>query len=343
MRRGQRPVRYIPGMNPTKTPIWLLVATVSLAASSLAAASFAAGGSIAAAPPRADTPVAIPSPHYISTTVGTLSGGPGRKATRRSTPSWLTVTHPIALADTTLPRLADFNPADRRQLALALKHKDISTRVACYAFLQVGTPYELGPLGEGAPPDTQPVLQFKTTDCTTINLVSAALAHADEMGGEQRAIALANYRGGVISYATRFHFTTDRLDASPYFRDITRRAGGNACRHQVVTLNQRANGSHWIPIDWTREREVFYVPRERGAEFEHWFHEHRIPPAMGIAFVKAAKLRDGLDVVHESMLWRGHTLLHASSLSGRVIMLPWRQFLEESGAQYDGFVLFEYR
>ena len=136
---------------------------------------------------------------------------------------------------------------------------------------------------------------------------------------------------------------SDRLDSSPYFRDITRRAGGNACRHQVVTLNRRADGSHWIPIDWTREREVFYVPRERGAEFEHWFHEHRIPPAMGIAFVKAAKLTEGLDVVHESMLWQGHTLLHASSLSGRVIMLPWRQFLEESGAKYDGFVLFEYR
>ena len=78
-------------------------------------------------------------------------------------------------------------------------------------------------------------------------------------------------------------------------------------------------------------------------QFERWFAEHRIPATMGIAFVKASKLADGLDVVHESMLWQGSTLLHASSLSGRVVTLPWRRFLEESGERYDGFVLFEYR
>ena len=256
---------------------------------------------------------------------------------------WLELGNPQAFADTTLPRLGQLSSDDRLGLALRLQQRDVPTRVATYAFLQVGTPYELGPLGEAAPPDTQPVLAFRTTDCTTINLVSAALAHAIDATGELPAMARSNYRGGFISYATRFHFTTDRLDSSPWFRDITRRAGGDACKHQWVTLNQRADGSHWIPIDWTRRREVFYVPRESGAEFERWFTQHRIPAAMGIAFVKASKLADGLDVVHESMLWQGRTLLHASSLSGRVVTLPWRQFLEESGSRYDGFVLFEYR
>lgn len=256
---------------------------------------------------------------------------------------WLELGNPIAFADTTLPRLGQLSNDERTGLALRLQQRDVATRVATYAFLQVGTPYELGPLGEAASPDTQPVLAFKTTDCTAINLVSAALAHAIDATGEVPAMALANYRGGVISYATRFHFTTDRLDSSPYYRDITRRVAGNACKHQWVTLNQRADGGHWIPIDWTRRREVFYVPRDRGLEFERWFSERRIPAAMGIAFVKASKLADGLDVVHESMLWQGNTLLHASSLSGRVVTLAWRQFLEESGARYDGFVLFEYR
>ena len=256
---------------------------------------------------------------------------------------WLERGSPLAFADTSLPRLAQLSSDERAGIALRLQQRDVPTRVATYAFLQVGTPFELGPLGESAPPDTQPVLAFKTTDCTAINLVAAALAHAIDATGELPAMARSNYRGGVISYATRFHFTTDRLDSSPWFRDITRRAGGNACEHQWVTLNQRADGSHWIPIDWTRRREVFYVPRESGLEFERWFAERRIPAAMGIAFVKASKLADGLDVVHESMLWQGRTLLHASSLSGRVVTLPWRQFLEESGARYDGFVLFEYR
>ena len=250
---------------------------------------------------------------------------------------------PVALADTTLPRLADLDASARAELAERLEKWDVGSRVAAYAFLQVGTPYRLGPLGEGAPPDSDPVIEFKTTDCAVLNLVSAALAHVREAGGERAAIAIANYRRGVIGYTTRFHFTTDRLDSCPYYRDITRRVAGRACRHRTVILNHRADGSRWIPIDWSRRREVFYVPRALGADFARWYQRRRIPAAMGVAFVQEKTLGDGLDVVHESMLWKGRTFLHASSLTGRVVTLPWADFLAGPGRRYDGFVLFEYR
>jgi hypothetical protein len=250
---------------------------------------------------------------------------------------------PVALADTTLPRLAALDAAGRARLAARLASWDIGARVAAYAFLQVCTPYQLGPLGEEAPPDTDPVIEFKTTDCAVLNLVSAALAHVRDAGGERAAMAIANYRGGQIGYATRFHFTTDRLDSSAYYRDITRRVAGPACRHRVVTLNLRADGRRWIPIDWSRKRELFYVPRSLGARFGHWYVQGRIPAAMGVAFVEEGKLDDGLDVVHESLLWKGRVFLHASSRTGRVVTLPWPEFLAGAGRRYDGFVLFEYR
>jgi hypothetical protein len=250
---------------------------------------------------------------------------------------------PKALADTTLPRLAALDSSQRAEMARHIAGWKAGDRVAAWAFLQVGTPYQLGPLGEEAPPDTDPVIEFQTTDCAVLNLVSAALAHAPQAGGERAAMAIANYRDGDISYATRFHFTTDRLDSCPYYRDITRRAAGGHVKSQVVTLNRRADGSRWIPIDWSRRREVVYVPRAEGAGFPSWYDQRRLPAATGVAFVQASTLSDGLDVVHESLLWKGRTFLHASSRTGRVVTMPWSEFLAGPGRRYDGFVLFEYR
>jgi len=250
---------------------------------------------------------------------------------------------PAALADSSLPRLAALDAAGRAWLAERLASWDVGSRVAAYAFLQVGTPYQLGPLGEESPPDTDPVIEFKTSDCTVLNLVSTALAHVRETGSERGAMAITNYHRGVIGYGTRFHFTTDRLDSCPYFRDITRAVAGQACRHRLVTLNRRADGSRWIAIEWSRNREVFYVPRELGPRFASWYDEGRLPAAVGVAFVQTSKLADGLDVVHESMLWKGRTFLHASSRTGRVVTMPWASFLAGPGRSYDGFVLFEYR
>ena len=250
---------------------------------------------------------------------------------------------PWALADTTLPRLAALDSLGRASVAARIASWPVPRRVAAWAFLQVGTPYRLGPLGEEKPPDTDPLIAFATTDCAVLNLVSAALSHAREAGGERRAMAIANYRDGVVSYESRFHFTTDRLDACPYYRDITARVAGRSSRERTVTLNRKSDGSSWIPIDWTRSRRMHYVPRELGARFAAWHRAGRIPDALGVAFVELSKVDDGLDVVHESMLWKGRTLLHASSRTGRVVTLPWEEYLRGPGRGYDGFVLFEYR
>lgn len=250
---------------------------------------------------------------------------------------------PLAFADTTLPRVSALSAAARAELAGALASWPVDHRVAAWAFLHVGVPYRLGPLGEEAPPDPDPLIAFEASDCAVLNLVSAALAHVDSATDERAAMARANYRDARISYATRLHFTTDRLDASPYYRDVTRRVGRAGTRARTVMLNRKANGERWIAIDWTRPREVEWLPRDLGPRFAAWHDAGRVPDAVGVAFVQESKLADGLDVVHESLLWRGRTLLHASSATGRVVTLPWTEFLAGPGRRYDGFVLFEYR
>lgn len=252
-------------------------------------------------------------------------------------------TDPALLADTALPRLADLGPAARDELYDRLAGWPVARRVAALAFLQTGTPYVLGPLGEAAPPDTDPLIRFDAADCATVNLIAEALAHARTSADEASCMTLANYRGGIVSYATRLHFTTDRLDVSPYDRDITRRVGGRAAKMQHVMLNRKLDGSRWIKIDWERARDVSYLPMRSVADFPRLFRSRRIPEAMGVAFVQADKLKDGLDVVHESLLWQGRLLLHGSSRIGRVTTIPWSDFLRERGKYYDGVVLFEYR
>jgi hypothetical protein len=117
-------------------------------------------------------------------------------------------------------------------------------------------------------------------------------------------MAIANYRGGTVSYATRFHFTTDRLDSCPYYRDITRKVAGEECRSHTVTLNRRADAAAGS--------------RSTGAGRARWFTCRARSPGASpagtmrsgsrrdrVAFVREATLSDGLDVVHESLLWKG--------------------------------------
>src|SRR5262245_32424348 len=197
---------------------------------------------------------------------------------------------PLALADTTLPRVARLDSMQRAAVAARLAGWPVPRRVAAWAFLQVGTPYQLGPLGEEAPPDTQPLITFATSDCAVLNLVSAAMAHAPEAGGERAAMAVANYRRGVVSYASRFHFTTDRLDSCPYYRDVTRKVAGDQAKIRRVTLNRKSDGSRWIPIDWSRARDVAFVPRELGPLFARWYEGGRLPEVTGVAFVQEPML-----------------------------------------------------
>ncbi len=250
---------------------------------------------------------------------------------------------PPALADTSLPRLAALDSTQRAALEAALAARPVPRRVAALEFLQVGTPYQLGPLGEGAPPDTDALLRFDVTDCTALQLVSAALAHASDAGGERAAMALAGYRDGVVGYASRFHFTSERLARSPYFRDVGARVAGRDVRRWPVTLNARANGGRWIPIEWTRPETLAVVPAPLGAHFAAWADAGRLPEVVGVAFVHRRTLGDGLDVTHESLLWRGRTLVHASSLAGRVVAVPWDAYRRGPGRSADGYVLFEYR
>ncbi|RMH58935.1 MAG: DUF1460 domain-containing protein [Candidatus Hydrogenedentota bacterium] len=238
------------------------------------------------------------------------------------------------LADTRYPRLSEMSEEERKEWRMFLAKEPLPRRVAAWAFLQVGTPYQGGALGEGTGLDTDPMIRFDVTDCTILNLVSVSLAHS-EVSSETEAIRIAGYRPGeTVAFENRLHFTTDRLDVSPWFKDVTGRFRG-ARRHRVH-LNRRRDGGRWIGIDWNRWRDVTYLPAEEAVSL---FQDTDCPEVLGVGFTKRKILDDGLDMLHEGLLYRGETVVHASSRRGRVILEPFSKMVR----RYDGVVFFEYR
>lgn len=255
--------------------------------------------------------------------------------------------NPAALASSRLPRLGDLTAPQVEELAGRLKAWPTPRRVAAFAFLMVGTPYVNGPLGEESPPDTDPIFAARPADCATVNLVATTLAHVPESGTPREAMRWTNYRDGRVDYASRLHFTTDRLDASPFHADITARVGGTLgagiTRSRTVVLNRKPDGTRWIPIDWERTRTIHYIPREHASRLSALHRSGRLPDAVGVAFVSERMMDRGLDVIHESLLWQGRTLLHGSSAAGRVTTIDFGRYLDEQRSRVDGVVIFEYR
>jgi hypothetical protein len=254
----------------------------------------------------------------------------------------LSAGNPVVLGDTRLPRLADLSESERRGWATIFPDS-FDACVAAFLFLQVGTPYALGPMGEEAPPDTDPVISYKSVDCVTLNLTSWAAAMSYGADNERAAMIRAHYRHGVVSFENRFHFSSDRLDHSPMNREITARVGGAMVKSQRMILNRKPDGARWIPIEWERERVMRWIPWSAASRIPYWRRDGRIPELTGIVFVKSSLFEKGLDALHEGNIWQGNTIIHASSRYGRVVAQRWEDFIREAGNRYDGFLLFEYR
>jgi len=213
-------------------------------------------------------------------------------------------------------------------------------RLKALSILRLGTPYELGCLGEGTEPDTDPLFRLDVTDCTAFVLTNTALLHSESLKEAREMMKLVNYRTGEIEFKNRLHFTSDRNEVSPFFEPITDSVAENNSRKVGVKLNKvRKDGTRLIDINWEREKEINYIPSEN-------INEEIIssaPSPCGIAFVEEKKFQQGLDVVHEGILIDNQELFHASSAKQKVTKIDFMEYyFGSSGSpRFDGIILFE--
>ncbi len=283
-----------------------------------------------------------------SALVCALACGPGSKSADHVPDTrWEVETDcgPIRVAHY-LPPLANLEPPelDRLLAALADSVADFGARLRALTVARIGTPYALGTLGEESAGDPDPLFRVDEADCTVLVLTTTAMAHAQSVAEARRAMGPANYRPLAqtypVTYANRWHFTSDRLHGSPAFRDQTRRWAGDAPLRRVrLTLNRTSSGAELLPINWQRSLELDYLPAALVAGVVS-----RWPALVGVAFVREAWRERGLLVAHEGILLDGHCLIHASSVAGQVVAVDFLDYLlgGDEPPRFDGVLIYSF-
>lgn len=125
------------------------------------------------------------------------------------------------------------------------ENPSLPARVEAVSGAFLGTPYRLGPLGEGSGGtfDRDPLVDFQAVDCTTFVEQVMALSLEPDLSRAVDLLQKIRYRGGKVSYETRNHFTSvdwiPNDTAAGHIQDITRRIGGDRTRVAVKTISKR--------------------------------------------------------------------------------------------------------
>jgi len=216
-------------------------------------------------------------------------------------------------------------------------------RLKALAILRLGTPYQLGCLGEESGRDKDSLFRLDVTDCTAFILTNTALLHSRDLEEAQEMMKSLNYRTDKdITFENRIHFTIDRNITSSYFCDITEEiAGMDKVTVINVILNKiKEDGNRLIDIDWEKEVILKYIPNKYITEDLI----DKLPKSVGIAFIREEDAQIGLDVAHEGFLFDNQLFLHASSIEKKVVVINfWDYYFTEDSytPRFDGVIFFE--
>lgn len=150
----------------------------------------------------------------------------------------------------------------------------LAARVERISEAFLGTPYVLGPLGEGESGefDRDPLWSFKRADCTTFVEQVMAMSVSSDMARAKDTLRLIRYKDGEVGYASRNHFA--ELDWLPnnakagYLKDITRKVAGRDTKWVFKTISKR----QWYLAKSTADLAGFAdePEAERAARVERW-------------------------------------------------------------------------
>jgi len=244
------------------------------------------------------------------------------------------------------PVLAEMPPEelDGYLKTLHAGQADFPGRLAQVARDSVGTPYFLGPLGEGpgAAHDNDPLMDLSRVDCVTF--VEQAVALAAAPPGYEAAFALLQrirYAGGAIDFETRNHFmVADWIPNNPWSRDVTRELGA-----ETAPLTRTISRSAFFRLveapevgQDTPDRDItlHYLPSARVAAVEA-----ALPSPALIMFIGKV---DWLFALHCGLYLRDEAgdglLYHASSQEGAVVAVPLGAYLAEQGERFLGITVY---
>ncbi len=155
------------------------------------------------------------------------------------------------------------------------KYPQVSQRIVKISAHFLGTPYRLGPLGEGSNGefDRKPLISFSAVDCTTFVEETMALSLAKNLEEAKKILKRIRYKGGVVSYQTRNHFpSVDWIPnniAAGFIKDITARIAGP----DIEVASKWISKSKWYQEKQMSDIEGF--PKMSPQEKENLLHNLR--------------------------------------------------------------------
>ena len=144
-----------------------------------------------------------------------------------------------------------FKDLDEAGIAQALRgihksHPLLPDRIAAVSAAFLGTPYRLGPMGEGADGefDRGPLYSFRELDCTTFVEEVMALSLEADLEKAKALLQRIRYKGGQVSYVERNHFPeADWLpnnQAAGLLKDISLEVAGTRAEVSHKRISKRA-------------------------------------------------------------------------------------------------------
>ena len=239
----------------------------------------------------------------------------------------------VNLFDTTPEQL------DKVLAELQNRFPDQAARIKAIAEMYLGANYYTEPF---VVDEKQNWMPYDKTNCTMFVLYTTAFLNSRSYNEALEHMRLLHYRGGVVDFKNRYHFTEDRISdpANKYFTNVTEKyvKDPSALGEVSLTLNKKADGTLLFGDrlgTWTRDVTMKYIKRE-GFKPEML---KDLPGAIGVAFVKKSNWKIGVIVGHEGFLINGD-LYHSSSPTTGLILN--KNYLKESFATstWEGMFLF---
>ena len=228
----------------------------------------------------------------------------------------------LVFASLSGPRWAPPTEAALDAMVKRLRARPRAERVARVSARFLGTPFVLGPLGEGRGRDADPLWRWDAVDCVTFVEQVLALADARSLTEAEAQLQRIRYAHRIVRYGERNHLMEPAWLPNNirkgFVRPITKQVAGADVR--FLWRRERA-------ADGIRDVALPYLPIAAALA-----HQREIPSAT-VFFVARRWGHPVSDhVSHVGLLIRKNGELyarHASAIHGRVVDEPFATFLRD--------------
>lgn len=187
----------------------------------------------------------------------------------------------------------------------------------------LGAKYVLDPLGEGVPPDDDPLIRMDAFDCTTF--VETVLAN-----GDVDKLTKIRYKNDKVEFLARNHFIeTDWLpNNADLVENVSAQYGKTQIRHIITNKKSWLHTVHNIDADVPiQSADLEYLP------YSAFDKINNTEPLIVLFIIgncqKCAKIGTDIAVVHMGFLLPGGVLRHASSTHGVVMDTDFYEYIAQ--------------